>query len=69
MKGIANALWNYPTVFAGALQAVNAALAGTHVLPVWAAITLATLVAVVNFAAVSPVGPRRFGLSDRRVRE
>lgn len=68
MKGIVNALWNYPTAFAGALQAVNATLAGTHVLPVWASITLATLVAVVNFAAVSPVGPRRFGFSDKQVR-
>jgi uncharacterized membrane protein YphA (DoxX/SURF4 family) len=58
MKAIINALWNYPTVFAGALQAVNALLAAEGVLPTWASISLASVVAVANFAAVSPAHPK-----------
>jgi hypothetical protein len=65
MKAIVKALWSYPTVFAGALQAVNALLAAEHVLPAWAAISLAGIVAVVNYAAVSPAGPGRFGIRRR----
>jgi hypothetical protein len=65
MKAIVTALWNYPTVFAGALQAVNASLATADVLPLWVAAPLAAVVAAVNYAAVSPVGPRRFGLTVR----
>ncbi|HEX5592003.1 MAG TPA: hypothetical protein VFX35_01500 [Solirubrobacterales bacterium] len=66
MKGIARALWNYPTIFAGALQAVNASLAAADVLPVWVALPLAAFVAAVNFAAVGPVGPDRFGFTRAR---
>ena len=58
MKAIINALWNYPTVFAGTLQAVNASLAAAGVLPVWAAAPLAAVVAAVNFAAVSPANSK-----------
>jgi hypothetical protein len=59
MKAIANSLWNYPTVFAGALQAVNAVLAAESVLPPVVAVAVAAVVAAVNFAAVSPAKPRR----------
>lgn len=58
MKGIVNALWNYPTAFAGALQAANASLAAADVLPIYVAAPLAAVVAVANFVAVTPANPR-----------
>jgi hypothetical protein len=59
MKAIMDSLWNYPTAFAGALQAANAVLAAEHVLPPVVAVGVAALVAAVNFAAVTPTKPKR----------
>jgi hypothetical protein len=53
-----NALWNYPTAFAGALQAVNAYLATVEALPPWISVAIAALVAAGNYAVVSPAKPR-----------
>lgn len=58
MKAIARALWNYPTVFAGALQAGNATLAASGALPPLVATGIAVVVAIVNVAAVSPAFPK-----------
>ena len=58
MKGIARALWNYPSVFAGAVQAGNATLAAAGVLPPVAAAGVAVFTAIVNFAAVNPTNPK-----------
>ena len=59
MKAIAKILWNNPTAFAGAAQAGNAAAAAEGVLPAWAAITVAVVVAAGNYAVVKPVRRRR----------
>lgn len=59
MKRIAASLWNYPTVFAGALQAVNAGLAAAGVLPPAVAVGIGVVTATVNYVAVTPAYPRR----------
>jgi hypothetical protein len=58
MKAIARALWNYPTVFAGAVQAANATLAAAGVLPPLVALGISTVAAVCNFVAVTPSNPK-----------
>lgn len=58
MKGIARALWNYPSVFAGAVQVANAALAKADVLPAPVALGVSIAAAIVTFAAVSPANPK-----------
>lgn len=58
MKAIVNSLWNYPTIFVGALQAANAVLAAQHVLGALPAIIVAAVLAALNFAAVTPAKPR-----------
>jgi len=58
MRGIATSLWNYPTVFAGAVQVANAQLAASHVLSPPVALGVAVGAAVVNFIAVTPARPR-----------
>lgn len=55
MKGLLKILWNNPTAFAGALQAGNAAAAAEGILPVWATVAIAALVAAANYAVVKPV--------------
>lgn len=58
MKGIARSLWNYPTVFAGAVQVGNATLAAAGVLPPLVALGVSTAAAICNFVAVTPANPK-----------
>jgi uncharacterized membrane protein YphA (DoxX/SURF4 family) len=57
MKGIVNALWNYPSVAAGALQIANVTLTAEGTLPTFVAIPLAIVTAIAQYAAVSPARP------------
>ena len=59
MKGIAKSLWNYPSVFAGAVQIANTTLLAEGVLPPAVAIPLATVAAVLHYTAVSPSNPKK----------
>lgn len=55
---LAKALWNYPTIFVGALQAANAVLAAEHILATVPAVIVAAVLAGLNYAAVTPAKPR-----------
>jgi hypothetical protein len=54
VRGIVDALWNYPSVFAGAVQTANATLAAAGVLPPLVAVVVAT-VADVHSPVLAPL--------------
>jgi len=58
MKGIARALWNYPSAFAGAVQVANAGLAAANVLPKPVAVAVSVVAAVLTYVAVNPANPK-----------